>query len=670
MEKKSNKLIKASSPYLLQHAYNPVQWQEWGNEALNQAKAENKLILVSIGYSACHWCHVMEHESFENEEVASVMNEHFVCIKVDREERPDIDQIYMYAIQLMTGSGGWPLNCICLPDQRPMYGGTYFRTPDWVNVLTNVATLWANEPQKAREYADRLTAGIRESEKIVTIKGDSDFTKERLREIVEPWKKHFDKNLGGYNRAPKFPLPNNWLFLLRYAVLAKDDACYTAVMLSLEEMAKGGIYDQIGGGFARYSVDDQWHVPHFEKMLYDNAQLISLYLEAYQATKNDRFKSIAEQSINWIFTEMTSAEGLFFSALDADSEGVEGKFYVWDKSEFDEIIGGDANLIGEYYNIIETGNWEEEQTNILRRTVPDEVFSKKHNIDTENLKEKITAANIKLVARRSERIKPGLDDKCLTALNAMMIKALTDAASILGNHTYYDKAVMATEFILSNCKAQDGSLFRNFKNGKASIAGFLDDYAFLIESLLQLYQYDFDEKWLFEAKKMTDYVIEHFTDHDSSMFFYTSNKGEKLIARKHEIMDNVIPASNSAMANNLMALGLLFDRDDYTKKADVMLKSVQPSMKAYGSAYSNWSIALLNKVYGVNEIAIVGENFKHLKAEFSNHYIPNKMILGGTKSTLPLLKGKQGFETKVYICKNRACQLPVSTVAEALKMIT
>ncbi|MET4083039.1 uncharacterized protein YyaL (SSP411 family) [Pedobacter sp. UYP30] len=666
MEKISNKLIHASSPYLLQHAHNPVHWQEWGSEALNYAKAENKLILVSIGYSACHWCHVMEHESFENEEVAKVMNENFVCIKVDREERPDIDQIYMFAVQLMTGSGGWPLNCICLPDQRPVYGGTYFRTPDWVNVLTNVANLWANEPAKALQYADRLTAGIRESEKIVTNTGDSLFSTAQLTEIVEPWKRQFDMGFGGYNRAPKFPLPNNWLFLLRYAVLAKDDACYTAVLFTLEEMAKGGIYDQIAGGFARYSVDDKWHVPHFEKMLYDNAQLISLYLEAYQSSKNESFKQVAEASIQWVFNEMTSAEGLFFSALDADSEGLEGKFYVWDKSEFDEILDVDADLIGDYYDVTDSGNWEEERSNILRRTVADDVFVKKHTIDQENLAEKISSANAKLLAKRSKRVRPGLDDKCLTAWNAMMIKALVDAASILDDRSYYEKAKITTEFILINLSAEDASLFRNYKNAKASIGGFLDDYAFLIEALIALYQFDFDEKWLNEAKKMTDFVIMHFTDVDSPMFFYTSNQSEKLIARKHEVMDNVIPASNSVMANNLMLLGLLFDAEIYTTKADEMLKSVQPSMKSYGSGYSNWAIALLNKVYGINEIAIVGEEFERLKKEFSKHYIPNKIMLGGTKSTLPLLEGKQGLETKAYICKNRICQLPVSAVADAL----
>jgi len=665
----TNNLIHASSPYLLQHAHNPVNWYEWGTEALEKAKTENKLILVSIGYSACHWCHVMERESFENHEVAEVMNRHFICIKVDREERPDIDQIYMYAIQLMTGSGGWPLNCICLPDQRPIYGGTYFRKSDWINILENVAALWANEPDKAIQYAERLTSGIKDSEKIIPAPEKEEYTHEHLNEIIEPWKRHFDISYGGYNRAPKFPLPNNWVFLLRYGFLKDDESVFTAVCHTLEEMSRGGIYDQIGGGFARYSVDDKWHVPHFEKMLYDNAQLISLYAEAYQCTRFYSFKQTVVETIDWVFKEMTSADGLFYSALDADSEGVEGKFYIWDKAEFDQVLGEDAQLIGAYYNITEEGNWEEEQTNILRKTISDDDLLAKFNIDAEVLYDKVNLAKEKLMAVRGKRIRPGLDDKCLTAWNGMMIKALADAAEVLNHGPYYEKASAAASFILSHLKSENGGLYRNYKNGKASITGFLDDYAFFIEALIALYEADFDEKWLEEAKSLTDYVIANFTDADSSMFFYTSAESEDLIARKHEVMDNVIPASNSAMAQNLQHLGLLFDIEEYTEKAAEMLASVQPKIKSYGSAYSNWAIQLLNEVYGINEIAITGLESDNIKLALSGHYIPNKITLGGTKSSLPLLKGKQSNETKVYICRNKVCQLPVNTVEDALEYL-
>jgi len=665
----TNNLIHASSPYLLQHAHNPVNWYEWGAEALEKAKTENKLILVSIGYSACHWCHVMERESFENHEVAEVMNRHFICIKVDREERPDIDQIYMYAIQLMTGSGGWPLNCICLPDQRPIYGGTYFRKNDWINILENVAALWANEPDKAIQYAERLTSGIKDSEKIIPAITAEEYTHEHLTEIIDPWKRHFDIGYGGYNRAPKFPLPNNWVFLLRYGFLKDDESVFTAVCHTLEEMSRGGIYDQIGGGFARYSVDDKWHVPHFEKMLYDNAQLISLYAEAYQCTKFYSFKQTLVETINWVFEEMTSADGLFYSALDADSEGVEGKFYIWDKVELDQVLGEDAQLIGAYYNITEEGNWEEEQTNILRKTISDDDLLAEFNISPEVLYDKVNAAKEKLMAVRSKRIRPGLDDKCLTAWNGMMIKALADAAEVLNHKPYYEKASAAASFILNHLKSENGGLYRNYKNGKASITGFLDDYAFFIEGLIALYEADFDEKWLEEAKSLTDYVIANFTDTESPMFFYTSAESEDLIARKHEVMDNVIPASNSTMAQNLRKLGLLFDLEHYAEKASAMLAAVQPKIKSYDSAYSNWAIQLLNEIYGINEIAITGLETDSIKLALSGHYIPNKITLGGTKSNLPLLKGKQSNETKVYICRNKVCQLPVNTVEDALEYL-
>jgi len=668
--KEPNNLIKASSPYLLQHAYNPVQWHEWGEEALEKAKKEGKLLLVSIGYSACHWCHVMEHESFEDHEVAEVMNQHFVCIKVDREERPDIDQIYMLAVQLMNGNGGWPLNAICLPDQRPIYGGTYFRKNDWINILLNVAGLWKNEPAKAINYAERLIDGINQAEKIIPSNGTLTFSLSQIEEIIEPWKRHFDIEYGGYNRSPKFPLPNNWTFLLRYSFLAVDEAVFMAVCGTLEKMSMGGIYDQIGGGFARYSVDDKWHVPHFEKMLYDNAQLIGLYAEAYQCLKFQPFIPVIVDSIDWVFREMSAENGLFYSALDADSEGVEGKFYVWDKTVFERVVGEeDAVLMAEYFNVTEDGNWEEEHTNILRRTVSDEEMMAKYNLDAETLYDKVALAKAKLLDERSNRVRPGLDDKCLTAWNAMMIKALADVSQILDYKIYYERAKLAAAFILDHLVTPDGGLYRNYKNGKASIPGFLDDYAFFIEALIALYEVDFDETWLAEAKALTNYVLMNFADGTNDMFFYTAGNGETLIARKHEVMDNVIPASNSVMAQNLQKLGLYFDDESYREKASAMLKSVLPSIKTYGSAYSNWSIQLLNEVYGINEIAITGFNFQEVKNELNNFYIPNKITLGGTKSELPLLKNKQSEETKIYICQNKTCQLPVSTVAEAVQLI-
>jgi uncharacterized protein YyaL (SSP411 family) len=669
MNMEPNKLIEASSPYLLQHAYNPVEWYEWGPEALQRAKDENKLILVSIGYSACHWCHVMERECFEKHEVAEVMNKHYICIKVDREERPDIDQIYMLAIQLMTGSGGWPLNCICLPDQRPVYGGTYFRKEDWINVLLSVADMWQKEPEKALQYADRLTDGINNSEKIIPDVQATDYNKSHLVEISDPWKRYFDMAEGGYNRSPKFPLPNNWLFMLRYSHLMEDDATQVATLFTLEKMAQGGIYDHIGGGFARYSVDERWHVPHFEKMLYDNGQLISLYATAYQYTRMPLFKDVVVETIEWLDREMTSPEGLFYSALDADSEGVEGKYYIWSKEKFDAALGKDAAILNDYFDVTEEGNWEEEQSNILRTKFTQEEYAEVKGLTVLDLQTKIREAKKVLRDVRSGRVRPGLDDKCLTAWNGIAIKGLVDSAEIFSNQDYYTKASKAATFILQNMATTEGGLFRNYKGGKASIPGFLDDYAFFIDALIALYQSDFDETWLQEAKRLTDFVLQNFSDPEGPMLFYTSATGEALIARKHEIMDNVIPSSNSTMAQNLQKLGLLFDEPAYTYKAAAMLAGVFPQIKTYGSAYSNWAIQLMDEVFGINEIALTGNEIAEVKRQLNAQFIPNKIYLGGTKSQLPLLKDKQSNETKIYICQNKVCQLPVVTVDEALQLI-
>ncbi|MBB6499981.1 thioredoxin domain-containing protein [Pedobacter cryoconitis] len=669
MNLEPNSLIHASSPYLLQHAYNPVNWYEWGEEALAKAKRENKLILVSIGYSACHWCHVMERESFELHEVAEVMNKHFICIKVDREERPDIDQIYMLAIQLMTGSGGWPLNCICLPDQRPIYGGTYFKKEDWINILVNVADLWETEPGKAEQYAEQLTAGIRNSEKVVHQLKTDPYTTKDLHDITMPWKRNFDMTEGGYNRAPKFPLPNNWLFLLRYSHLMKDNATHVATLLTLEKMALGGIYDQLGGGFARYSVDGNWHVPHFEKMLYDNAQLVSLYAEAYQLSGHPLFKDVVIETLTWVEREMTSPKGLFYAALDADSEGVEGKFYVWDLLEIEKVLDTDAALIADYFNVTARGNWEEEEVNILLRKQTAQEFAESKGLSYENFSVKLKRAKERLMAVRQKRVPPGLDDKCLTAWNGMMIKALAESSQIFDREEFYLAAKKAADFILSDLSTEDGGLYRNYKHNKASITAFLDDYAFFISALLALYEADFDERWLTEAKRLTDLVLSNFRDLDSPMLFYTAANSETLIARKHEIMDNVIPAANSVMAQNLKQLGLLFDEARYTDKADKMLAAVHAQIKTYGSAYSNWAIQLMNEVFGINEIAITGDSAVEIKKELDQRYIPNKIVLSGTNSALPLLKDKQSIETKIYICRNKSCQLPVTTVEEALKLI-
>lgn len=665
----ANRLQYSSSPYLLQHANNPVDWYPWGQEALDKAKRENKLILVSIGYSACHWCHVMEHESFEDEQVADLMNRFFVCIKIDREERPDIDQIYMTAVQLMTGRGGWPLNCFCLPDQRPIYGGTYFPKQDWLNLLTNLAHFYETKPEEAEDYAVKLTAGIQQSEKLNFIKEEKTYTEKNITEILEPWKMLFDFSEGGHNRAPKFPMPNNWDFLMRCANLLKDEAAHVIVRLTLDKMAAGGIYDHLGGGFARYSVDGKWHIPHFEKMLYDNGQLLGLYADAYKWCEEERYQEVVEETFEWLKREMTSPEGGFYSALDADSEGVEGKFYTWHKSEIDEILGSDAEIFNAFYEVTEEGNWEEEHINNLCIRKEKEDFAEIFNISLADLNHLLKRSREKLLKVRNQRVHPGLDDKILTSWNALMIKGLCKAYQAFADPKYLDLAIRNFQFLKSNVIKTESGIYRNFKNGKASINGFLDDYALLIEAMTYLYECTFEESYLHQAKALTDYVLDHFRDDESGMFFYTSDEDEALIARKYETMDNVIPASNSVMAWNLKRLSQFFDEQRYQKIYQHLLKMVEPQMKSYGSAYSNWAALLLEEVKGSYEIAITGEEWTLKRQDLEKIYIPNKIILGGEQGNLPLLQDKFVGETRIFVCKDKTCRLPVSDVSEAIKQI-
>lgn len=665
-----NKLKNSTSPYLLQHANNPVNWFPWGAEALQKAKIENKLILVSIGYSACHWCHVMEHESFEQEDVAKVMNEHFVCIKVDREERPDIDQIYMSAVQLMTGRGGWPLNCICLPDQRPIYGGTYFRKPDWINLLNNLADFWENKPAEAEEYAVKLTEGIKQYEHINFVSEQHENTKADLAAIVQPWKQHFDFEEGGMGRSPKFPMPNNWQFLMRYAHLIKDEAAQVIVGLTLDKMAKGGIYDHVGGGFARYSVDERWHVPHFEKMLYDNAQLISLYAEAYTCIGDEQYKKIVDETIRFVQRELTSPEYGFYSALDADSEGVEGKFYTFDLEELEEILGDDAGLFAIYYNATADGNWEEEHTNVFFRKDDDAVLAEKLGMPVDTLANKIGELKLKVFEHRAKRIRPGLDHKILASWNGLMLKGLCDAYRAFDEPAYLDLALKNAAFIQNNLITLSGKITRVFQSeGVGDVVAFLDDYALIIEAFTCLYEVTFDEQWLKQAKRLTDTAILHFYDKASGMFFYTPGDGEQLIARKFEVMDSVIPSSNSVMARNLYKLGLLFDNERYTQIAAQQMRNVKKLMARYGSAYSNWAMLLLDDVAGIYEIAVTGTDAEQKRKEIEKSYIPNKIMLGGTKGSLPLLTDKFSAQTRIFICKDKTCQLPVTETTEALKQI-
>lgn len=665
-----NKLHSETSPYLRQHQFNPVEWHPWGEEALHKAKAENKLIIVSIGYSACHWCHVMERESFEDEATAAVMNEHFVSIKVDREERPDIDQIYMIAVQLMTGQGGWPLNCICLPDGRPIYGGTYFRSADWQNVLLQLAEMWRDKPEVAHDYADRLTSGIRQSEQLPINRIPEVYSTQDLAAVVTPWKGLFDKKDGGHTRVPKFPLPNNWLFLLRYGVLADDQEVLEHVHFTLRKIASGGIYDHVGGGFARYSVDGHWHIPHFEKMLYDNAQLVSLYAEAWQQRPIRQYKRVVVESLAWVRREMTSPEGGFYCALDADSEGVEGKFYTFQLAEIETVLGEDAELFIRYFGVTDKGNWEEEQTNVLKIDVEADTMAQDAGFSAEEWEIYLAQGKQKLLDYRNKRVHPGLDDKLLTSWNALMLKGFVDAYRVFDVPEYLNVALANAAFMRRRLHSEDGGLLHQPETNGRTIAGFLDDYAFSIEAYIALYEATFDEQWLHEAKRLMEYVLAYFYDKDASAFYYTSIHAEQLIARKQEIMDNVIPSSTSTIVRQLYRLGLVFDEQRYLDIGMQLLANVAPNITPYGSAYSNWAIQLLEEVHGSFEIMLTGPGWEAMRKELDRHYLPNKMILGGTKGSIPLLAGRIGNVTNAYVCRDKTCSLPVAHIDELLQLIT
>ena len=661
----TNKLINESSPYLLQHAHNPVEWYPWGDEAFEKAEKENKLVLISIGYSACHWCHVMEHESFEDSLTAEMMNKNFINIKVDREERPDVDQVYMNAVQLMTGSGGWPLNCFALPDGRPVYGGTYFPKDKWQQTLTSLQGLKENDPVKLEEYAKNLTAGIQQSELITRNEDPLETKVEFLAQKVNEWSKYWDRKKGGPNRAPKFPLPNNYQFLLEYAFLSGDQESMDFVSTTLDQMARGGIYDQIGGGFARYSTDELWKAPHFEKMLYDNAQLVSLYSQAFTATQNPRYKKIVQETLAFTKRELTNKNGGFYSALDADSEGEEGKFYVWKKEELKEALTPEEfELAKKFYNLNNKGLWEHGNYILLMDENSDDMLTQDSALGN-----KLEHIKSKLLARRETRIRPGLDDKILTSWNMLMIESYLDAYIALEDEQYLKVAEQQIKFIFTNLITKDEGLFHLHKDGKSSINGYLEDYAFTIRTLLKMYQSTFDESYISQAEALMHYTVKHFLDEESGMFWFKSNKDEQLIAKKQENSDNVIPASNSVMAHNLFILSKLTYNQEFEKTGKQMLSNILPHIE-YGQSYSNWLRLYLYETYPFYEIAATGKNFRALTIELRKTYIPNKLILGAEKkSDLPLLENKFFEEETIFVCQNKTCQLPVKLVTDALKQI-
>lgn len=663
-----NRLSLESSPYLLQHANNPVDWFPWGTEALEKAKAENKLILISIGYSACHWCHVMERESFENKEIAALMNAHFVCIKVDREERTDIDQIYMHAVQMMIGQGGWPLNCFALPDGRPVYGGTYFQPKQWQNMLLALATAYKETPSKFIEYANDLTSGLQDT--VFSVKQNEDDTiNETLEKAIENIKTRLDNEWGGFKGAPKFPLPSAMEFILETAYFKQDKYLKEFIDLSLIKMANSGLYDQLGGGFARYSVDDQWKVPHFEKMLYDNAQLISLYAKAYQLDKQKAYKNITEESLAYISREMTNVNSGFYSAIDADSEGVEGKFYVWTQAEVESILGVEAKLFLHYFQLSKEGNWEN-GINILYPIENTKEILEQFSLTESELNTQIEKLKGILFKVREKREYPSLDYKSITAWNALMLNAYVDAFKAIGKKEYLDTAIKTAVFI-QKLIDKDGRIKRIFKLDKIKIDGFLDDYAFSIQAFLALYQITFEKEYLDLATKLNVFVTDHFWDNDTNLFFYTSDEAQNLIARKKELTDNVIPASNSVMAHNLHSLGILFSNESFSEKAKKMLLQVESQIPNGNQYYGNWARLLFRFLYPSTEVVVMGENCISYAHQLQKDYHPLAYFVGSKTDTyLPLMEKRQVLDdTQIYVCKNRSCNLPTSDIDQALETI-
>jgi len=667
----SNELHKETSPYLLQHAENPVHWKAWNQENLALAKDKNRLIIVSVGYSACHWCHVMEHETFEDVEAAEVMNKHFVNIKVDREERPDIDAVYMKAVQIMTGRGGWPMNVVCLPDGRPVWGGTYFRKNEWMQTLEQLQDLFQSDPEKMIDYAEKLHQGIEAIGLFPKNDTQENFDFNLIESFIEKWQKSFDWEFGGYTRAPKFMMPNNYAFLLRYGYQTKNEKLLEFVNLTLTKMAYGGLFDTLGGGFSRYSVDMKWHVPHFEKMLYDNGQLVSLYADAYKLTKNPLYKEVIEKTLGFTEKELTNPLGFFYSAYDADSLNdkkhlEEGAFYVWKKEELQQLIKNDFDLFSIVFNINDFGHWEEENYVLIQNQSLEEI-AKQENIELSELQNKKVSWEKVLCIEREKRSKPRLDDKCLTSWNALMLKGLTDAYKALGDKNYFGIALKNANFIVENLWKPEGNLLHNYKDGKSTINGYLEDYCFVIEAFISLYEITLDEKWLHYSKQLTDYCFDHFYDEVNHFFTFTSSKDKPLISKHYELEDNVISASNSVMAGNLFKLHIYFENSYYEEIAQKMLMQVLPNID-YPSAFANWLNVFLDFSDQNRELAICGENALKNILEIQKSYLPN-IIFSGTKkhSELPFLKERfQTDKDLFYICQNKICKLPTEDISKTI----
>lgn len=662
-----NNLNTTTSPYLKQHEKNPVWWQSWSDEVLAYAQKVNKPLLISIGYSACHWCHVMEHQSFENSEVAKIMNDYFICIKIDREERPDLDNLYMNVVQLISQSGGWPLNVFALPDGRPFYGGTYFPKHDWTQLLENINQLYHQNYPKTLEYVNSLADGLTNMETI-PVRNTEVFQKNKIEETFDFWKLQFDNEWGGFTRAPKFMLPNAWETILRYGVQAKDEDLLIQTKITLDRMAFSGIYDQLKGGFSRYAVDSYWKVPHFEKMLYDNGQLLSLYANAYKIFGEEEYKTVIEETIHWIKDEMLSPENAFYAAIDADSEGEEGKYYVWKTTQVKELLKDDFELFKSYYNCDGFGEWEQ-GNNILIRLTDNEDFCLKHKISTIELQDKIKNWKQILIQVREERVKPHRDEKILTSWNALTIKGLCDAFQAIQNPEYLELAINATHFILE--KQWNGEvLYRNYKNEQTTIPGFLDDYALIIEALIKLFETTANKKYIDLAQTFMEEAFNQFYNHKNKMFAYKSHYDTPLVNETFEIYDNVISSSNAVMANNLFKFGKILSQEHYIDQAKQMLANIEDKIENHPTGFAHWIQLYLNFSHSFKEIVIVGEQAEDYLNQLNCYYIPNAIFVASKDEALAITKNRLNTDkTSIHICENYTCKLPVYTINEALTII-
>jgi uncharacterized protein len=679
MKNFTNALIDETSPYLLQHAHNPVQWHPWGEAPLAMAKEKDLPILVSIGYSACHWCHVMERESFEDEAVAEYMNSHFVNIKIDREERPDLDQIYMDAVQAIAGNGGWPLNVFLTPDGKPFYGGTYFppqkafNRPSWMDVLKSMTDVWTNRRDEAEKQAATLLDHIKKSNSFAGSKDllpntetVSFYSEDDCRLIASGLLKTADREEGGFGQAPKFLQTFSLQYLLQYAHLYNDEKSRAHALFTLRKMVNGGIYDQVGGGISRYSTDSKWLAPHFEKMLYDNALLISVLCDAYQVSKDPLFERTIHGIISFLMKEMKSDEGGYFTALDADSDGVEGKYYVWDKAEVETLLGNDAEIFCDYFNVQDAGNWEGK--NILHVNTTVDAIATKYSIPVANVSEIIERGKSKLYTARQARTRPGTDDKIILGLNALLLSAFCKAYAALKTDTYLKAAIELFDFIQLkfNDAESNGNMYHTYKNGIAKFPAFLDDYAYFIKACIHLQEVSSDQLYLEKARDLTEYVLAHFNDKESAFMYYTNESQQDIVIRKIDLYDGATPSANAIMASNLSYLSIIFDNSSYRERSFEMVKSVFNAFKKYPGSFGVWASIYLLHTAGINEIVVTGKDIKDTVGQILCNYVPNKVFQSSrSESDMPLLNNKDFTgQPSIYLCRNYSCQAPVFNVSE------